>query len=262
MVFIENATHVVEQAFDGISVSGGMATKIALNREFKTMLPKPYSECLIDQGKDTVHDSYLYNLIKSSPYDYTQKFCFEQCLQKLVIEECKCHYSKYESLFDADWCTTSNQTTCSIVAYLNIYGRNNYPKNVCLPQCPLECNSSQITSTTTSYELAGDVFEQFIRNNINLSSDFLNTSITTETVQKSVVRVFVYYESLSYTLSDESPQIDLVSLIANIGGNLGLFLGVSLFSVWEIVITLWEIYFYKKHRKSIKIKPQLERIHN
>jgi hypothetical protein len=131
-----------------------------------------------------------------------------------------------------------------------------------LPQCPLECNSSQITSTTTSYELAGDVFEQFIRNNINLSSDFLNTSITTETVQKSVVRVFVYYDSLSYTLSDESPQIDLVSLIANIGGNLGLFLGVSLFSVWEIVITLWEIYFYKKHRKSIKIKPQLERIHN
>jgi hypothetical protein len=69
MVFIENASRVVEQGFDGISVSAGMATKIALNREFKTMLPKPYSECVIDQGKDTVHDSYLFYLIKNSPYD-------------------------------------------------------------------------------------------------------------------------------------------------------------------------------------------------
>jgi hypothetical protein len=123
----------------------------------------------------------------------------------------------------------------------------------------LECNSNQITFTTTSHELLGDVYEKFIRNNRNLSSDFLNTSITKETVKKSVARVYVYYDSLSYTESDEAPQIDLVSLIANIGGNLGLFLGVSLFSVWEVVITLLEIYFYKKQQNSSQIKPLQKR---
>jgi hypothetical protein len=249
MVFIDNVTHVVEQAFDGISVSAGMATKIALKREFKTMLPKPYSDCLIDQGKDTVHDSYLYNLIKNSPYDYTQYFCIEQCLQQLVIEKCKCYFSAFESLIDSDICTTLNQTTCATQTYLNIYGKNNYPKNVCLPQCPLECNSTQILFKTTTYELLGDSYVDLIQKNKNLSSYFLNKTITPDVAKKSVSRIFVYYDSLSYIQSDEAPQIDFISLIANIGGNLGLFLGVSLFSVWEIVITLLEIYFYKKQQK-------------
>jgi hypothetical protein len=73
-------------------------------------------------------------------------------------------------------------------------------------------------------------------------------------VKSSVVRVYVY-DSLSYTQSEEAPQIDIISLIANIGGNLGLFLGVSLFSVWEVVITVLEIYFYKRQQNSSQIKP-------
>jgi len=232
-----------------------MTTYIALKRELKSMLPKPYSDCIIDRGKDSEHDSYLYNLIKNSPYDYTQKFCFQQCLQNLLIEKCKCHLSNLESLINADICITSGQVKCAVSTYLSIYGRNNYPEKNCLPHCPLECNSTQISSTTTSFELLGEVYEKFIRNNQNLSSDFLNTSITNEMIKRSVVRVYVYYDSLSYTQSEKAPQIDIISLIANIGGNLGLFLGVSLFSVWEVVITLLEIYFHKRQQNSSQIKP-------
>ena len=74
----------------------------------------------------------------------------------------------------------------------------------------------------------------------------MNKSIIAETAKQSVVRLLVYYDSLSYSQIDEAPQIDLVALIANIGGNLGLFLGVSLFSLCEIITTILEIYFYKK----------------
>ena len=122
-----------------------------------------------------------------------------------------------------------------------------------MSKCPLECNSTQITYTTSFYDLIG-TYVDYIRNNVNLSSNFGNKSINAETAKQSVVRVFVYYDSLSYTQIDEAPQIDLVSLIANIGGNLGLFLGVSLFSLCEIITTLLEIYFYKKD--SLKTKPK------
>jgi len=175
-------------------------------------------------------------------------------LQQLVIDKCKCYFSAFVSLIDSDICTSLNQTTCSILTYLTTYGKNDYPKNVCLPKCPLECNSTQISYKTTTYELLGDSFVDLIQKNKNLSAYFHNEAITTETVRKSVVRVYVYYDSLSYTQSDEAPQIDFISLIANIGGNLGLFLGVSLFSVWEIVITSLEIYFYKKQQK-VNSKP-------
>ncbi len=66
-----------------------------------------------------------------------------------------------------------------------------------------------------------------IPNNSNLASNFVTQEINAMTVQKSFVRINVFYESLSYSVSEESPQWDGFSLIANIGGNLGLFLGVS-----------------------------------
>jgi len=47
--------------------------------------------------------------------------------------------------------------------------------------------------------------------------------------------------------------MDFVALIAAIGGNLGLFLGVSAFSLCEMIQVVIEIYFIKfskiKHNK-------------
>jgi hypothetical protein len=140
---------------------------------------------------------------------------------------------------------------CAFSEYANAYGKNSYHVRVCLPQCPLECNSTKITFSTTAYELLGNVYVDLIQKNQKLSSDFNIKKITAEIAKKSVSRIFLYYDSLSYTQSDEAPHIDFISLIANIGGNLGLFLGVSLFSVWEVVITLLEIYFYKKQNSTL-----------
>jgi hypothetical protein len=231
-----------------------MSTSIALKREFKSTLPQPYSDCVVDQGKYNFFDtsSDLFNKIKSSPYDYTQSFCLQQCMQQYLIEKCSCGFAPFwtKEIFP-NVCDNSNQTKCTIYIYLNDYIPNDISTNYCLPKCPKECNSTQITATTTSYELIGNGYVGYIKGNAELSSDFINTSITTETVRNSMVRVYVNYDSLSYTQSEETPQIDMISLIANIGGNLGLFLGVSLFSVWEIVITLWEIYFYKRQKTHI-----------
>jgi hypothetical protein len=63
--------------------------------------------------------------------------------------------------------------------------------------------------------------------------------------RESFVSINIYYDSISYTLSTESIQMDFVSLIAAIGGNLGLFLGVSAFSLCEIIQVMIEIYFIK-----------------
>jgi hypothetical protein len=43
----------------------------------------------------------------------------------------------------------------------------------------------------------------------------------------------------------ESPQMDIIALLASIGGNLGLFLGVSVFSLCELIVVFMEIYFIR-----------------
>jgi hypothetical protein len=92
----------------------------------------------------------------------------------------------------------------------------------------------------------GDDFVDYIKENKNLAEDFIQTQTDPESAAKSVVKVNIFYESMSYELSSESPKMDIVSLLASVGGNLGLFLGVSVFSLCEIIEVVIEIYFVNK----------------
>ena len=125
-------------------------------------------------------------------------------------------------------------------------------QDTCIGLCPTECNATIYQTTSNYNRLKGDLLADYINQNARLSSDFLNKTIDSETASKSVVSVNIFYESLSYKITTESPKMDLVSLLASIGGNLGLFLGVSLFSLCEMIQVLIEIYYIKMSSKKIK----------
>ncbi len=249
---IDNVSHVIDHIKDGVFVSPGTSTYVSVNREFKTILPKPYSDCLIESyDKTTNFDSELYRLIKNSSFDYTQSFCLEQCLNKLQFEMCGCQTSFFKTVISPKICFSDNDFYCAINTYYNVYLKNDYIQKVCMPQCPLECYSNKFTFSTSSYDVNGDMYVNTVKNNPNLASDFVTEVINAETVRKSFVRINVFYESLSYSMTEETPQWDIFSLVANIGGNLGLFLGVSFFSICEIITTLFELYFYANGKNKI-----------
>ena len=117
--------------------------------------------------------------------------------------------------------------------------------------CPLECNRTEYKAIMSFNELNGDFYLETLKERKSLLADFSNpTEITQEIAKESFVTVNIFYDSLSYSVSTESPQMDVISLLANIGGNLSLFLGVSVFSLFEIVEVLIEIYFIKTNSKN------------
>lgn len=72
-----------------------------------------------------------------------------------------------------------------------------------------------------------------------------------EKLKKKFVSLNVYYDDLSYTQIDESPKTEMVDLISNIGGTLGLFIGVNFFNFIEIVELFLQILFiiFKSEKK-------------
>ena len=99
---------------------------------------------------------------------------------------------------------------------------------------------------TSSYKLLGNPYVEIIQNNPNLVLDFMTKEINENTVSSSIAKINVFYNSLSYTRSEESSAIDISTLIANLGGLFGLFLSGNLFTICEIITTLIELYFYRK----------------
>ena len=242
VIRIDNASHVKDHGLDAIIVSNGVRTNLALKHEYNYIKSKPYSNCDIDDEHGQDFDSNLFKLIHASPYDYTSNFCFVQCLQQLNINECKCSYPLFASVFDSPKCGSVSQIQCVLnVYYTKFLGEKNFIENNCSKACPLECNSTQYKYTSDSNELIGDVYLGLLRKNKYLKEDFLERTLNTEMARKSVSKINIFFESLSYDISSESPQMDVISLVATMGGNLGLFLGVSLLSVGELITTLIEL---------------------
>ena len=166
-------------------------------------------------------------------------------MQKMLIENCNCTYPLYFSLFDANKCATSDELDCYYTVLANFFV-DGYIQETCMPLCPLECNRTDFTYTVSEIDLMGDLTVDFIKENTNLASDFVTVPINELTAQKSVSQISIFYYSLTYTLLTETPRMDIVGLLASIGGNLGLFMGVSVLSFCELIDVLIEIFLYKK----------------
>jgi hypothetical protein len=89
--------------------------------------------------------------------------------------------------------------------------------------------------------------------------DYVTQQINANTASDSVAKINIFYDSLSYVINEESPALDIITLVANMGGSWGLFISVNLFSIAEIITALIEIFYYKREKrngKRNKISPE------
>jgi len=244
-----NSKYASYYSNDGVFISPGFFTYIAVEREFKSMLPKPYSDCEIDTNapKMNAPEIDLYTIIVQSCYEYSQQLCFSQCLQKQSIARYNCSLPLILTLFkEVDTCLIDFD---GFIVYFSKLTSEHFFNSVCLPVCPLEC-SQTLYKTSMSFNHLNDkhhLFSAKIENNPNLSCDFINRPISDE---HSLAGVNIFYSSLSYKSTTESPQTNVITLLASIGGNLSLFLGVSMFSLCEIIEVFIELFYILISRKN------------
>ena len=163
-----------------------------------------------------------------------------------MIQECNCsNFDEYSFFKNEKSCKSNDECSRNLSEK---YLSNEYLKTKCLNECPLECNRTQYETSVSSSAIVGDSYVDILSRNTNLTQDFINKSIDAETAKNSLARVYIFYESLSYTESNEvAYSTSVLSLAATIGGLLSLFLGgsvLSLFEIVELMIGIYFIYFY------------------
>jgi hypothetical protein len=253
-IFIENNTYLTNHKQNVIALNGGNINFMSIKRGFTSKLAKPYSDCDIDnknQGK--IYTPY-YNLILNSPYQYNQDLCLIQCVQLQVIKLCNCSVPFYIDLYNSS-CKTEAESWCTDnTLYSGLFASK---MTDCISKCPLECNSTEISFMLTSQTFKGNGYAYLIEQSTVFTSDFNSTPITEITASEKFVQLNLYYESLAFTSSEDSPSMDIVSFLSNIGGTLGLFLGVSALSICEFIHVLIESLILIKHRKNNIKKQQI-----
>jgi len=118
--------------------------------------------------------------------------------------------------------------------------------------CPLECTEI-ITDILPFYS---NYPTQWYANQLLNNSAFLamvaNTALNgttpdTSFLQANTLQLNVYYDTMGYNAIQESAAVTVDVLIAQFGGNVGLFLGMTFLSLIEIFeVIFYMIYFNLK----------------
>jgi hypothetical protein len=247
-IMIDNQTYKISNS-KNIDISVGTETDIVLSRLYSSLKPKPFSYC-IELDKIDSFDSDLYRYMFKSNKTYRQFDCYELCLQKNIIETCKCYISSFDKLNGNIPCLSNQQNICQSKIFIEFFVESKVYIE-CNQYCPLECCSIsyQLWPSFASYPTRGYAKKSLLKNTI-ITSKFQNETLTYDLLKQSVLSLNVYYDQLIYIKITKNIKTELIDLISNIGGLLGLFLGISFLSFVEIIEIIFEtlVIILSKHR--------------
>ena len=138
---------------------------------------------------------------------YSATGCLLACQAENIIKQCGCSF--------VDNCTYHDLCCINSQVFANI---------PC--DCPSACSNTEYQAFNSYSSLPASY----------VSSSFMGRD--NERVPENIIGVNVYFETLNVETLTTSPAYSAVSLLSDIGGQLGLFLGVSVISISEFVTWL------------------------
>ena len=206
------ANHSQEIVSDPRFISPEMRTTLAIKRIFENRLPAPYSDCQMNATGSKKIDEL------NKPYYRSE--CLYYCYYYLIAKNCnllvKFHefsylyyidiYNKFEPYFNLSIRNNCDMSLMNETKY-------NYSNDMiasCDKICPVECHSFELSMSEFGFKLPDGQYP------------------------KDYAELTVFYETFYYTVISQSPKVTFDSVLANIGGLVGLFLGATVLSFGEI----------------------------
>lgn len=235
---------------DGLYIPTGFETNLLIDRLFTYKLDSPYSNCVKNvNGKSTLisklYRDALINSRSSSLGEYNQKYCIKLCYQNYIEIECKCSVASLPKINNEfEICYNSSELECLNKNRDSFY--NSHVYEICDRYCPTECDHVKYVTTTSAANYPTIWYTNLLRQQLNM----LNESYYY--IKESTLKVNIFYDDLVFTTSIEVPAVRIEDELANIGGHLGLFLGMSVLSIVE----LFELFFEFANEIKMHFKKQ------
>lgn len=197
----------------GIFVGPGYETNIAVTKSILSRLPPPYKDRCKYYSKGE-----------------SQLTCKYKCIQNITESLCSCTTSigYQSSLRHCD--LTDALTRCCVTV------SEKKANDIC--NCPLSCEeiiydievSSSVWPSRMHYENYRELY---------LTSNITAESLSYEDFRETKLRLRVYYDTLDYTVYKQNPMYQTSEIFSQVGGQMGLWLGLSLVIVIECLESIY-----------------------
>ncbi|XP_035224630.1 degenerin-like protein asic-2 [Stegodyphus dumicola] len=225
-IFIHDPYHGPNPEKDGLYISPGFQTAIGVSLVSFHRLRHPYKD----------------QCASYQPGDNQQK-CLINCVNKIVYSFCSCELPSQSYVDGNRVCDLTNGTEiCCMFQSL--------ATSEIKCHCPLECEESTYETKISSAVWPSTAYTAaLLRKEIRKSSSAHWKSITVENLRKSRLKLSIYYDTLQHLIYRQRPMFDDSEVLSQIGGQMGLWLGLSLVAIFECVenlVLIWR--FHNKRR--------------
>ena len=162
-------------------------------------------------------EDYPFTILQG--YNYSLSACLSECIFQDIVRTCNCLEQLPSGVYsNAQTCTAAD--LCCITASLIIAHECN---------CKLSCNHVQYDITTTYATFPSASRRDLMTQRYNTTADLLD---------QNFISLHMYFDELIKRKEVTVRSYDANSLIADIGGQMGLFLGASIISLTEFLVWL------------------------
>jgi hypothetical protein len=201
---------------DFTDLSPGHEFNVVIHRTFLQQMPKPYSSCELQPEKIGKFKSPFIQVFKKFNMTYRQTDCVDYCYQYYSLQICNCTDYILDPRLNDKMCFTDEEFNCVFDFYYFVFSQGDFLPKYCYPFCPLECESIKISTSISSSRYPTNEYFELIKQDPQLKNTLFKHS-NWSYVKQSILKVNIYYETLSYTLISENAAMSVVRLLANIG---------------------------------------------
>ncbi|RDD46192.1 Acid-sensing ion channel 3 [Trichoplax sp. H2] len=242
IIAIHDQFETSSMTINEISVGVGRYTSISLHQTLIEKYLKPrWGEC---------DDQELAFYRK-----YTREACKQEKESLYVMNLCKCRFKEVsESTVNYTICTTLDTVTC-VIPQLDLASRNYRISN----SCKIACARKLFPKTISSSSIGTLAYGNILNKRLDLSTKLaymqglglLPSSYTVQDyIRDNIVQLDVFFSDLAHTTVQQEQDITPEEVLSNIGGQLGLFIGVSMLTVCEIVFYIFDKMQYWPQRRN------------
>ena len=242
----------------GYDVMPGHTTSLQLASTRVVKQSEPYGNC-----------TYRKRLKGLSAYDYSSARCIDVCLAEYVFAKCGCASGELpitESIQAGDWkyCRKFNNATgmttselfenidCELTSLSRFGGDQKYRHECgCYGKCEYWIFTETISEAQWPAPLyVPDMYNEFVLEHDNYTglkayqqlNDIANNPNRTADFQALIwsnfTRINIFFKDVLVVNIDEYPTYDTFTLLANIGGTVGLWAGLSMITVVEVIFLI------------------------
>ena len=254
----------------GLNIGPGRKTTVHISNTIRTRLPIPHGNCTVRKHleKEPVYPNAEETEKEGEAEKYTKSACVDICFQSRIVKKCGCVTSLFRftrlqiNLVNGTICVNQSLFTHSDIDNLEGFKRMacvfktksaSYP---CESQCADPCEELQYDVVVSSVPWPHvtslmKFYTAYIRNKTNFHNDNFrfyedllapNASDDEDfkrrlkrVLEDDFMQVDIVFDKLNPMELTETPSITTVKLLANAGGILSLWLGITVINAAEFV---------------------------